>query len=165
MLALFCGVPKALCTAMAESIAHQLGNSQYEDSEGGVCWYQHVNKNQAVRFLGHTVTVEGERCALWGDHHAEALRMLEQSGIEPTVYETSDRRLKWYETLRDFMYKRAPYEVALKHCRETQGNPHYYKSLRGLALQAERLQLFPERVYAELIDRQLKQVREVLPLI
>ena len=165
MLALFCGVPTELRIAMESAIAHQLGNSQYEDSQGNVQWYQHVNPNQAVRFFGHTVTVEGERCALWGDHHSVAMKMLKDSGIEPTIYETSDMRLKWHETLSSYMEKRASYEDALKHCQKTGSNPRYYKALAGLALQAERLQMYPERVYAELIDHQLKRVREVLPLI
>ena len=149
---------------MAESVAWQLGNSQYVDSKGETCWYQHVNENQWVLFEGSTVTVEGERCALWGDHNARALEMLKESGIKPTTYETSDSRLQWHETLAGYMETRASYEEASRYCKEKKTSPKYYRALRELALQAERLKQYPERVHAELTLSQLKQVREVLSL-
>jgi len=166
MKAIFFNVPVKLRIAMQDAIEKALPNSQYEVSEGNVQWYQHINPNQRVDFLHcDLVVVEGERCALWGDHYALALKMLQDSGIKPTLYETSNHCLKWHETLASYMENRASYEEALKHCRKTQGNPHYYKALRGLALQAERLERYPARVHAELTISQLNKVREVLSLI
>jgi len=165
MKVVFTGVSQGLCNSIKESIAEGLANCQYEDRDGVVRFYQHVNTNQSVTFNGSTVVVEGERCALWGDHHAQALRMLSYSGIEPSKYETSDTRLKWYETLRSFMEGRAPYEMALKHCRETQSNPQYYKALEQAWEDALRLQQYPLRASAEMDKQQLERAREVLALL
>ena len=86
---------------IADSITVQLPYSQTEDSYGETQWRQHVNPNQHVLVVGTTITVEGERCALWGDHHAEAMGILRDSGAVPTSYQTSDSRLEWHETLAD----------------------------------------------------------------
>ena len=75
--------------------------SFYEDGDGVVQWYQHVNQNQRVLVQGGAVTVEGERCALWADHNAKALALLRDSGAVPASYRTSDTRLAWHETLAD----------------------------------------------------------------
>lgn len=86
---------------IADSITVWLPYSQTEDSYGEIQWQQHVNPNQHMLVIGTTITVEGERCALWGDHHAEAMSILRDSGAMSTSYETSDYRLKWHETLAD----------------------------------------------------------------
>ena len=86
---------------IADSITVRLPYSQTEDSFGEIQWRTCVNPNQHMLIVGTTITVEGERCALWGDHHAEAMRILRDIGAMSTSYETSDYRLKWYETLAD----------------------------------------------------------------
>ena len=113
MKVIFSGVPDRIIADIKESIAHQLGNSQYEDHNAKVCWYQHVNTNQSIEIRGTTVTVEGERCALWGDHNADAMARLMASGIKPSEYRTSDSRLEWHETLSSYMERRGTYDEAL----------------------------------------------------
>jgi len=164
MKVVFTDVPEVLCNSIKESIAHQLGNSQY-DQDGKTCWYQHVNPNQHVEIKGSTVTVEGERCALWGDHHAEALRLLLSSGIKPWVYETSDTRLKWHETLMDYMEgPRASFHEALRYCKEKGLSPTYFKALGGAQADALRLMQYPIRASAEMPQERLQRAREVLAL-
>ena len=167
MKVIFKDVPASLCHAMAESITHQLFNSisQYEDQCGKVCWYQHINTNQSIEISGPTVTVEGERCALWGDHHAEALRMLEQSGIEPSEYHTSDSRLQWHETLSSYMEgPRATFDESLRYCREKETHPMYFKALEEAWKDAERLRQYPLRATAEMSTERLQRAREVITL-
>ena len=94
-------VSKETAGKVADSITVRLPYSQTEDSYGEIQWRQHVNPNQHMLVIGTTITVEGERCALWGDHHAEAMAILKQSGDVPTSYQTSDVRLQWHETLAD----------------------------------------------------------------
>ena len=164
MKVIFSGVPDRIIANIKESIAHQLGNSQYEDSEGKVCWYQHVNTNQSVTVKGSTVTVEGERCALWGDHHYSALKMLKDSGIKPSEYHTSDSRLQWHETLSSYMERRGTYDEALRYSREKETHPIYFKALEQAWEDAERLRQYPLRATAELSTERLQRAREVIAL-
>jgi len=166
MKVIFTDVPVALRVLISQSIQEGLANSQYEGQEGDTCWYQHVNQNQTVEVFGSTVIVEGERCALWGDHNAKAMHALSISGLKPSEYHTSDPRLQWHETLSSYMEgPRASYEEAIKHCRETERNPRYYKALEEAWEDAERLRQYPLRASAEMDKQQLERAREVLPLI
>jgi len=94
-------VDQQLATKIQSALDADTHRSFYEDRDGVVQWYQHVNQNQRVLVDGIIVTVEGERCALWGDHNAVAMGLLRDSGAVPASYRTSDARLAWHETLAD----------------------------------------------------------------
>lgn len=78
---------------------------RFEDEnfdEGGRQW-PHVNYNQSIRLVEtspgvHTLIIEGERCALWGDQHGPLMKALKDEGFEPLVYETTDPTLEWWDT-------------------------------------------------------------------
>lgn len=61
-----------------------------------------VNEDQQMVLSREFLHVEGQRCALWGDDLAPIMESLRDSGVEPLSYETSDKRLKWFETLHDW---------------------------------------------------------------
>ena len=61
-----------------------------------------VNEDQQMVLDREFLHVEGQRCALWGDDLAPIMESLRDSGVEPLSYETSDKRLKWFETLHDW---------------------------------------------------------------
>ena len=164
MKVIFSGVPDRIIANIKGSIAHQLGNSQYEDRCGKVCWYQHVNTNQSIKVEGSTVTVEGERCALWGDHNAGAMARLMASGIKPSEYHTSDSRLQWHETLSSYMERRGTYDEALRYSREKETHPMYFKALEEAWEDAERLRQYPLRATAEMSAERLQRAREVIAL-
>lgn len=165
MKVIFSGVPEVICNNIKESIADALPNHQYYDAEGRVQFFQHVNTNQSVTVKGSTVTVEGERCALWGDHNAGAMARLMASGIKPTIYETSDMRLKWHETLSSYMEgPRATFDESLRYCREKETHPMYFKALQEAWVDAGRLKLYPLRATAEMSTERLQRAREVIAL-
>ena len=83
---------------VSKDVANRIADSI---TNGEIQYQQHVNQNQHVLVIGTTITVEGERCALWGDHHAESMKLLRDIGAVPTSYQTSDSRLEWHETLAD----------------------------------------------------------------
>ena len=162
MKVVFSGVSKEICTIISRSIAEGLEMV----SSGDGTLYSYVNPNQSVEVRGTTVTVEGERCALWGDHHKEAMHTLSISGVEPSEYRTSDSRLRWEETLTGYMEgQRASYDEALRYCREKKLNPTYFYALGGAIADALRLQQYPLRASAEMTFKQLERAREVLALL
>ena len=166
MKVVFSGVSNALIAIISRSIAKGLGNSQYLNGNNKTCWYQHINTNQSIEIKNSTITVEGERCALWGDHHREAMHTLSISGVEPSEYRTSDSRLRWDETLTGYMEgQRASYDEALRYCREKKLNPTYFYALGGAIADALRLQQYPLRARAEMPFKQLERAREVLALL
>jgi len=166
MKVVFTGVPEVLCNSISKSIAHQLGNSQYHDADGVARFYGHVNQNQHVEIKGSTITVEGERCALWSDHNRGAMHALSISGLKPWAYETSDSRLKWHETLMDYMEgPRASFHEALQYCKEKGLSPTYFYALGGAQADALRLTQYPLRASAEMPTERLQRAREVLALL
>ena len=165
MKVIFSGVPDRIIANIKESIADALPNHQYYDAEGRAQFFQHVNTNQSVTVKGTTVTVEGERCALWGDHNAGAMARLMASGIKPSEYHTSDSRLEWHETLAGYMEgPRATFDEALRYCREKKVNPSYCLILKGAHQDAERLKVYPLRASAEMSAERLQRAREVIAL-
>lgn len=94
-------VSKEFGTKIQAALDAEAHRGLYEGDNGDVQWYQHVNQNQRVLVSERTVTVEGERCALWGDHNATAMALLRDSKVAPVSYHTSDTRLAWHETLAD----------------------------------------------------------------
>jgi hypothetical protein len=63
-----------------------------------------TNSNQSVRLVDDTLIIEGERCALAADGGFEAAKSILRAGQKPVEYITSDRRLRWDETLQSFMF-------------------------------------------------------------
>jgi hypothetical protein len=85
--------------------------------------YPGYNPDQKIEFNGYTLAYTGSRCPLWQDGLgkliAQALavtynndrRLTEQEEIAVRkapvkFYETTDKRLRWYETLNDYMRRR-----------------------------------------------------------
>jgi len=93
-----------------------------EDSEGildcglyCVADEPHVNPDQRVYLKGKHLVVEGQRCALAGDDGYEVAMCIVGEDAVPLVYETSDPRLKWNETLAEYMKARAPLDARIAH--------------------------------------------------
>ena len=63
-----------------------------------------VNTNQSVQLVNNTLVVEGERCALAFDGGYIAAKKILTPGQKPVEYQTSDKRLKWDETLEKYMF-------------------------------------------------------------
>lgn len=165
MKVVFTAVPEALRASISRSIREGLANCQYHDANNVAQFDQYVNPNQSIEVKGTTVTVEGERCALWGDHNAEAMHALSISGLKPWVYETSDSRLKWDDTLAGYMEgPRASFHEALRYCKEKETHPMYSKALEQAWEDALRLQQYPLRASAEMPTERLQRAREVLAL-
>lgn len=76
----------------------------------GVYWVedlQYTNPNQSVRLVGKTLVVEGERCALAHDGGFKAaIDILGTADAVSVSYETSDKRLRWHETLGGYLCTR-----------------------------------------------------------
>lgn len=89
MKAVFRNVPAAVVGVCAR-VAQEFDNEWAGD--------QHVNPDQSIAVEGTTVTVTGQRNALWAEH-GEAMKALQAAGAQPLIYETSDWRLAWDETL------------------------------------------------------------------
>jgi hypothetical protein len=101
--------------AKAEQMVAEV--AKYSDLEHfidcGVYWvdaHASTNPNQYVglTFDGY-LEVEGDRCALLHDGGFAAARMIVGHHAVPVKYDTSDRRLRWDETLEVYMH-RAPIE-------------------------------------------------------
>lgn len=75
----------------------------------------HTNTNQAVYLERGFLVVEGERCALAGDDGYEVAMCIVGEDAVPTRYETSDPRLKWNETLAEYMKARAPLDARVAY--------------------------------------------------
>ena len=90
--------------------------AQKDCLERGNTWYR--NMDQKVSIEGDTLTVEGQRCALWTDEYSEIMKSLKVKGFRPVQYETSDKRLEWHETMMDFIATRASEKDFLKYCEE-----------------------------------------------
>ena len=165
MKVVFTAVPEALRALILKSIQKGLAVSQYYDADNCVRFYAHINENQSITVRGSTVTVEGERCALWGDHNQQAMHALANSGIKPSEYHTSDSRLEWHETLAGYMKKRGTYDEALRYCKEKGLSPSYFYALGGAQADALRLQQYPLRASAEMPTERLQRAREVLALL
>jgi hypothetical protein len=75
----------------------------------------HTNPNQWVYLKGRLLIVEGERCALAGDDGYEIAMCIVGDDAVPVKYETSDPRLKWNETLAEYMKARAPLDARIAH--------------------------------------------------
>jgi hypothetical protein len=76
----------------------------------------HTNPDQRVYLdkRGYLV-VEGQRCALAGDDGYEVAMHIVGKDAVPLVYETSDPRLKWNETLAMYMKARAPLDARIAY--------------------------------------------------
>jgi len=120
---------------------------------------QYVNYSQKVTVSGDFLTFEGERNALWGDELAPIMRAA--VGGSPLRYETSDRRLEWYETLDDYMNKRASLGEALEYFRQGHCMPNTLLNLLGVS---ELLQNWPSRAYAQYTAKELNLARELLAI-
>ena len=66
-----------------------------------------LNPEQRVYLDGTTLAVEGHRCALDQDGGFRLAESIVGKNAVPVRYETSDKRLKWYETLDGYMARRA----------------------------------------------------------
>ena len=81
-----------------------------KEGNAGACHYDHelqyVNYNQSMTLARGTVTLEGHRCALNSDDLADIMNASHEAVI--VSYETSDKRLFWYETLDSYQNNRAP---------------------------------------------------------
>jgi hypothetical protein len=76
----------------------------------------HTNPNQRVYLeRGGYLVVEGERCALAGDDGYEVAMCIVGEDAVPFLYETSDPRLKWNETLAEYMKARAPLDARIAY--------------------------------------------------
>lgn len=95
MKAVFRNVPAAVALVCARVAQEFI--TQWCDDDGREV-YQHVNYDQGISVDGTTVTIAGQRNALWAEH-GEAMRALQVAGVQPLIYETSDWRLAWDETL------------------------------------------------------------------
>jgi len=76
----------------------------------------HINPDQRVYIdkRGYLV-VEGQRCALMQDGGWDAAEKIVGKDAVPLVYETSDPRLKWNETLAMYMKSRAPLDARIAY--------------------------------------------------
>lgn len=103
--------------------------------------HQSYNPNQRAALVGTTLTIEGERCALWGDDLAPLMAHLRAIGEQPTAYKTADARLYWHETLASYLETRAsPAEVLDAVKAFGQNRTSVYCAASALAEKAERCQ-------------------------
>ena len=89
---------------------YKLALENMQDGKAGACHYDHhldyVNYNQSLTLTRSTITLEGHRCALNSDDLADIMNASHEAVI--VSYETSDKRLFWYETLDSYQNNRAP---------------------------------------------------------
>ena len=101
MKAVFRNVPAAVSLVCAR-VAQEFITDWCDDEGRGL--YPHVNYDQGMSVDGTTVTIAGQRNALWAEH-GEAMRALQEAKLLPLIYETSDWRLAWDETLWTYHQK------------------------------------------------------------
>ena len=71
-----------------------------EGEEDDGPWY---NANQTVTLVGRTLTITGERCALWSDQNSSVMRLAHDLRLVPVAYSTSDTKLEWYDTMDGYI--------------------------------------------------------------
>jgi len=100
----------AMTAEVADAICYDKENDLDPWVECGVYLLddqQYTNLNQSVRLVGKTLVIEGERCALAHDGGFKAaIEILGTADAVPAVYQTSDKRLFWHETLDGYIYTR-----------------------------------------------------------
>jgi len=102
----------AMTAEVAEYLSYEKEHyPEYPQSfDCGTYWLDnqpYTNPNQSVRVVGKTLVIEGERCALAYDGGFNAaIDILGTASAVPVSYETSDARLKWYETLDGYLSTR-----------------------------------------------------------
>lgn len=85
---------------------HFLGNINPQEVDGNFP----VNTNQYLHVEGDKLTYEGERCPLQQDGGLKTLLRIAGGNLdvlEVVEYQTSDKRLKWHETLYDYIVERS----------------------------------------------------------
>lgn len=85
------------------------------------------NSNQKLELVDDCIVYTGERCPFNQDGMLSLLGELLtgekkpskgwEAGYTPMVYETSDQRLRWYETLNSFLYERGTIDDLMSHLR------------------------------------------------
>lgn len=93
-----------------------------------------INPAQSVDLVGGRLVVEGERCPLVQDGALSTVAKIagyasekeahsdEWAKLEVHSYKTSDRRLRWYETLSAYIYRAASLEEMLSYMEKHPGN-------------------------------------------
>lgn len=122
-----------LARARAQQLKVELRDSVPESADhyGGnlVGWVEDhgfsYNYNQHLNLDLDVVTYTGERHPFQQDGMMQLLGQLltgDENPVSgwwlsysPVVYDTSDTRLRWYETLQDYLYDRASLEEILRH--------------------------------------------------
>ena len=108
MLVTFKNVPKTILNPAMKGIA-----AMEESIKEGL--WPCVNMDQNVIVEGSSLTITGQRCALWADWHGNTMQACKDAGLRPAEYQTSDKRLRWFETLESYMDSRATSEESLDY--------------------------------------------------
>lgn len=107
--------------SVPESADHYAGNLVGYVQDHGFSY----NRRQRLQLSGDIVTYTGERHPFQQDGMMQLLGQLltgDENPVSgwwlsysPVVYDTSDSRLKWHETLQDYLYDSASLEEILRH--------------------------------------------------
>ncbi len=90
---------------------------------------QHFNRNQKFELDGflRELTYVGQRCPLGVDGGLDLIDKLfgsRRAATEAVIhYETSDKRLRWDETVYDYMVQRADVHTVIQWCGQTHRDP------------------------------------------
>jgi hypothetical protein len=153
----------------AKASAMQAEVAKYSDVEYfldcGVYWVDEHASTNPDQWVGLTpdghLEVEGQRCALLYDRgiHA-AMKVLAGGPHEMLRYETSDQRLRWYETLDSYMHSRASFEERWSYWQSGKGKwevmfPH-------LTTVVATLRLSEARANAQYTAERIRQARVII---
>jgi hypothetical protein len=98
------------------------GNDSWAGNMMGYCFdHPCYNANQALNLIGQYLTYEGERCPMLQDGHMAILRKVFQDDLSTArviLYDTSDKRLIWSESLSDYIEKRATLQEVVEYVKK-----------------------------------------------
>lgn len=118
-----------------------------------------LNPDQCLtldRFKG-TMTYKGQRHPFIQDGAYSTVCAILGGGTAANViyYETSDKRLKWNETLDSYCYQRGTLEECLKHVQRIEMPPRYQWVVRG----ADLVKINPAKASAQFTKDEMKAIR------
>ncbi len=75
------------------------------------CWDKEnilsVPLNQRVTIDANCIEISGDRDVLWGNEYAPLMKKLVSEKHKPLTYESKNKNIRWYETMRDYLCIRA----------------------------------------------------------
>ena len=138
-----------------------LGNMNPQPVQQSQC----INVNQYLQLEDDTLTYEGERCPFTQDGSFKTVLRIAAGvldNLQVVQYETSDKRLKWYETLYEYIVERGTWGEFCDYLKKSNHKPDIPERFPGKIRLFQIVRKDERKAYVEFASEEVKEMKQLI---